>query len=68
MSFSVGISGDELINETRIELLDGTLNLLISHPLHRLAAVTATTDGSDRAKDNLPLVKLPFELYTPESL
>lgn len=55
-------------------LLDGTVNLLISHPLQRLAEVTvqsmlaATAQGFDRAKDSLPLVKLPFEIYTPENL
>ena len=68
------VVGYELMDETRMALLDSTVNLLISHPLQRLAEVTvqsmlaATAQGVDRAKDSLPLVKLPFEIYTPENL
>lgn len=68
------VVGYELMDETRNGLLDGTLNLLISHPLQRLAEITvqamlaATAEGVDRARDNLLSVKLPFEIYTPENL
>lgn len=68
------VVGYELMDATRMGLVDGTLNFLISHPLNRLAEVTiqamlaATAEGVDRAQNLLPSVKLPFEIYTPENL
>ncbi len=73
-SQDVTVVGYELMDETKIGLLDGTLNLIISHPLQRLAEMsvqamlTATVEGVDRSKEALPSVKLPFEIYTPENL
>ncbi|WP_298606864.1 substrate-binding domain-containing protein [uncultured Thiothrix sp.] len=68
------VVGYELMDETRIGLLDGTLNLVISHPLPRMAELTiqamlaATAEGIDRSKVSLPSLKVPFEIYTPENL
>lgn len=68
------VVGYELMESTRLGLVDGTLNLVISHPLPRLAEVTlqamltATAEGVDRSKELLPSVKLPFEIYTPENV
>ncbi|MEZ5448416.1 MAG: LacI family DNA-binding transcriptional regulator [Thiolinea sp.] len=70
----ITVVGLELMDETREALLDGTLNLLISHPLPRIAQVTldamlaSTADGADRVGGNLPTLRLPFEIYTPENL
>lgn len=66
--------GYELMDVTRTGLLDGTLNLIISHPLNRMAEATmqamlaATAEGVDRTKVLLPSIKLPFEIFTPENM
>jgi LacI family transcriptional regulator len=63
--------GYDLMDTTRAGLLDGSLNLIISHPLQRLAE--ATMDAMVRAVDGGPdavpaIVRLPFDIYTPENL
>lgn len=63
--------GYDLFDVTRTALLDGTMTIVISHPLERLArealdamvaACTAPTSGA-----NLTRI-VPFELYTRENL
>ncbi|MEZ5478665.1 MAG: LacI family DNA-binding transcriptional regulator [Thiolinea sp.] len=65
------VVGYELMEETRAALVDGILNLVISHPLPRLAEVAVESMleaiGEERS-DNLPVRLLPFEIYTPENL
>jgi LacI family transcriptional regulator len=63
--------GYELMDVTRTALLDGTLNLLISHPTTRLAetAITAMIQAFDSGADFSPSsISLPFEIYTSENL
>ena len=63
--------GYELMDETKTALLDGTLTLVISHPLERLAReaiaamIRARAEGGDGAGRT---VTLPFDIYTPENL
>ena len=63
--------GYELMDATRTALLDGTLTLVIAHPLERLARETiaamigAKSEGGSGAGRT---VTLPFEIYTPENL
>lgn len=63
--------GYDLFDVTRAALLDGTMTLVISHPLDRLATeamqamVQACTPTS--ASPNLTRI-VPFELYTRENL
>ena len=63
--------GHELMTETRNGLLDGTLTLVISHPLQKMATVTVTAmvDAvlSGQGKP-LPTIQLPFDIYTAENL
>jgi LacI family transcriptional regulator len=63
--------GYDIFDVTRAALLDGTMTLVISHPLNRLAreALDAmigacTTDGSAVNATRI----VPFELYTRENL
>ena len=65
--------GHDLMPATKAALLDGTLQLLISHPFERLAreALMATLRARKASVDNggaSPSVLVPFELYTPENL
>lgn len=66
---SIVVVGHDLMEVTRAALLDGTLNLVISHPLDRLAA--RAIEGMIRACA-LPGSTLtsivPFEIYTRENL
>lgn len=63
--------GYELMDNTRAGLLDGTLTMVISHPLQRLAEaavsgmVKATTAESGAGKQT---VVLPFDIYTRENI
>lgn len=63
--------GYDLFDVTRTALLDGTMTLVISHPLDRLAreAIVAMVDARTRtgARTNLTRV-VPFEIYTRENL
>jgi LacI family transcriptional regulator len=64
--------GYELTTETRSALIDGTLNLVISHPVDKLATIlvdamaSAVTSGQTSAI--LPSINIPFEIYTPENI
>lgn len=63
--------GYELMDVTRAALLDGVLDLVISHPIQQMAQQTleslirAKRAGAGAGAQN---VTLPFELYTPENL
>lgn len=63
--------GYELMDNTRAALLDGTLSLVISHPLQRLARETidgmirAATDSNRNARQT---VILPFDIHTRENI
>jgi LacI family transcriptional regulator len=66
--FVVGYDKTEV---TQNAVLDGTINLLISHPLKALAeqaiaAIIRTRDSS--AGQSVPTLLLPFEIYTSENI
>ena len=66
---SIVVVGHDLMEVTRAALLDGTLNLVISHPLDRLAA--KAIDGMIRAcalPGSTQTSIVPFEIYTRENL
>lgn len=62
--------GYELMDSTRAGLLDGTLTMIISHPLQRLAKATINgmvnvkTDGAAGVQTLI----LPFDIYTRENI
>ena len=63
--------GYELMEATKAGLLNGTLTLVISHPLQRLAnetvaALIRARSSSENAANRTVL--LPFDVITPESL
>lgn len=63
--------GYKLMDNTRAALLDGTLSLVIAHPLQRLAQ--EAVEGMIRAgyganKSIRQTVILPFEIYTRENI
>lgn len=63
--------GYELMDNTRAALLDGTLSLVISHPLQRLAqeaveGMICANYGSN--KGTRQTLILPFEIYTRENI
>lgn len=63
--------GYELFDATRAALLDGTLHLIISHPMERFARETITTlikTKITRRDGGAHRVMFPFEVYTPESV
>ena len=63
--------GYELFDETRVALIDGTLNMVISHPMETFARETITTlikakkAGPDAGAQR---VALGFEIYTSENV
>lgn len=63
--------GFELTDNTRAGLLDGTLTMVLGHPLERLAQETingmlrALKQGAEAGKQ---ITVLPFETYTRESV
>ncbi|SEG07772.1 transcriptional regulator, LacI family [Thalassococcus halodurans] len=63
--------GYELIDETRSALIDGTLSMVISHPMETFAraTITAMTDAvlSD-PNSSLKIANLGFDIYTPENI
>ena len=66
---SIVVVGHDLMEVTRAALLDGTLNLVISHPLDRLAG--QAIDGMIRAcalPGSTQTSIVPFEIYTRENL
>lgn len=63
--------GYELFDATRAALLDGTLSLIISHPMERFARETIATliKTKTTAKEGgAHRVTFAFEVYTPESV
>lgn len=66
---SLVVVGYDLTDVTRAALLDGTMTLLLSHPLARLAR--EAIDGMIRACDNPASNQTsiaPFEIYTRENI
>ena len=67
------VVGYELMDATRQALLDGTVSLIISHPLARLAdetlagMVRAAAIPQENESGNFTAV-LPFEIFTRENL
>ena len=63
--------GYELFDATRSALIDGTISLLISHPIERFARETVATlvkaKGTGR-EGGAHRVTLPFDVFTPESV
>ena len=63
--------GYELFDDTRAALIDGTLSMIISHPMERFARETVATlmktkrSGPDGGAHR---VTFGFEMYTPESI
>ncbi|MGI9500356.1 MAG: substrate-binding domain-containing protein, partial [Geminicoccaceae bacterium] len=63
--------GYELMETTKAGLMEGTLTMVISHPLQRLARETisamirAKSAGGSAAIQN---ILLPFDIHTPENL
>ena len=63
--------GYELFDATRPNLLDGTLNMVIFHPLEELARQTIATlvsSISSKSAIGAQRVALDFQIYTSESL
>jgi len=63
--------GYELFDVTRSALIDGTLTMVISHPLERFAweAIGAMIRGKTAGPDaGAQRVSLNFEIYTPENI
>ena len=63
--------GYDLFDVTRAALLDGTMTLVISHPLERLAreAIDAMCDACTTGTASAQLTRIvPFDLYTRENL
>ncbi|TLU74696.1 LacI family transcriptional regulator [Lichenicoccus roseus] len=62
---------NELTGVTRAALIDGIVDVVIAHPLERIAndLVAAMIHSIGRPSPAAPVqVMLPFELYTPENL
>ncbi len=67
----IAVVGYELMDNTRAGLLDGTLTMIISHPLQRLAE--AAVAGMIKATSTEPgagkqTIVMPFEIYTRENI
>ncbi len=63
--------GLDLTEVTRAALLDGTINMLLTHPLSEMAqqTIAAMLRAFDAGPDFPPQsISLPFEIYTPENL
>lgn len=63
--------GYELMDLTREGLLDGTLTVVISHPLQRLAETTIVNmieARTDQTRAGKQTVILPFDIYTRENI
>jgi LacI family transcriptional regulator len=68
---SLTVVGLDLTPEARSGLLDGAIDVVIAHPIRRLAEETvellaAVTTGETHGEPVQRL--LPFEIYTPENL
>jgi LacI family transcriptional regulator len=65
------VVGYELMAPTRAALLDGTMDLVISHPIQKLAEnLIATLVRARRAgaEAGTQRTTLPFEMFTPENI
>ncbi|MBO6727804.1 MAG: LacI family DNA-binding transcriptional regulator [Rhizobiaceae bacterium] len=63
--------GYQLTEETRAALADGTLDVVIAHPVKSLAKETMIAMVGAIGRDpefTLPTVSLPLEIYTPENI
>ena len=63
--------GYELFDDTRAALIDGTLSLVISHPMERFARETIATmlKSKEAGQDaGVRRVTFGFDIYTPESI
>ncbi|SNS98869.1 substrate-binding domain-containing protein [Tropicimonas sediminicola] len=63
--------GYELFDDTRAALIDGTLSLVISHPLERFARETVATLMKSKASGpdgGARRVTFDFDIHTPESV
>jgi hypothetical protein len=63
--------GYELFDATRAALIDGTLSLLISHPIERFGRETIATLMKAKAGEHeggAHRVALGFDVFTPESV
>lgn len=71
MSGKIIAVGYELMDNTKAALLDGTLTLLIAHPLQRMAEQTisamVTACNEDAAASRQTII-LPFEIFTRENI
>jgi LacI family transcriptional regulator len=68
---TINVVGLDLTPEARSGLLDGTMNLILSHPIRLLAETTVDLLASAIAGESSsePVQRLlPFEIYTPENL
>lgn len=68
---SLNVVGLDLTPEARAGLLDGTINVILAHPIRLLAETTvellaSVTAGKTHGEPVQRL--LPFEIYTPENL
>ncbi|WP_374432385.1 LacI family DNA-binding transcriptional regulator [Tabrizicola sp.] len=66
---SIVVVGYDLMDVTRAALLDGTMNLVLSHPLPRLAreAIDGMVRACAQPGSNQTTI-VPFEIYTRENL
>jgi LacI family transcriptional regulator len=66
---SIVVVGYDLMDVTRAALLDGTMNLVISHPLTRLAreAIDGMVRACAQPGSNQTSI-VPFDIYTRENL
>jgi LacI family transcriptional regulator len=68
---SLNVVGLDLTPEARSGLLDGTIDVILAHPIRLLAETTidllATVTSNEAPAEPVPRV-LPFEIYTPENL
>jgi LacI family transcriptional regulator len=65
------VVGIDLTDVTRAALLDGTINVLLSHPIQVMAqeTIAAMIRAYDASPDYPPeVMSLPFEIYTAENL
>jgi LacI family transcriptional regulator len=63
--------GYELFDDTRAALIDGTLSMIISHPMERFALETITTllkAKNSRRDGSAHRVTFDFNIHTPESV
>jgi len=68
---SLNVVGLDLTPEARSGLLDGVIDLILSHPIKLLAEATVDLLASVTSGEthNEPIQRLlPFEIYTPENL